>query len=494
MRRMVAVIVVAGLWVSTGPAAGATPKLLDEEYQALYLGKSKIGYIHVQNFEEEKDGRKVIHTRTLQKLELMRSRQIMRISSTTDEYADPDGKLLEARSVNQQQGSRTVVEGKVVGDQMRITITSSAGKRALEPIAWDGTVLGSHAAEILFKKEKFEPGKVWKLKVLSLEMQSIGIDNVAIKVIGRDTTELLGGEKKEFWKADVTSSMRPGIVVSVWADEDVVHKTYVPILAGMYTYRVTAAQALAPTEGIRVDAMLKSLVKLDKPLPRPYRTKEVVYDVELAKPELADLFTHPPSQTVVSKGGEGKLRLRVQRQKPPAAPATQPAVDAVYTKPNAYIQSDDEKVQALAAKAAGDATDPIEVVTRLTRWVAKYVNKKNYSTGMATAADVARTRAGDCTEHAVLLAAVARARGIPSRVAVGMIYMRPNHAFAYHMWTEVFVGQWLSVDGTGGWVGVPPTHIKLADSSLNEASGMTAMLPAVRLIGHVQIKLVSYKH
>ena len=42
----------------------------------------------------------------------------------------------------------------------------------------------------------------------------------------------------------------------------------------------------------------------------------------------------------------------------------------------------------------------------------------------ATAAEVARSREGDCTEHAVLLAALARARGIPARVAMGLVYVR----------------------------------------------------------------------
>ena len=39
--------------------------------------------------------------------------------------------------------------------------------------------------------------------------------------------------------------------------------------------------------------------------------------------------------------------------------------------------------------------------------------EKDLSVGFATAADVARTAQGDCTEHAVLLAALLRASDIP---------------------------------------------------------------------------------
>ena len=35
----------------------------------------------------------------------------------------------------------------------------------------------------------------------------------------------------------------------------------------------------------------------------------------------------------------------------------------------------------------------------------------------------ARTRSGDCSEHAVLLTALLRARGIPARVSHGLVYL-----------------------------------------------------------------------
>ena len=38
----------------------------------------------------------------------------------------------------------------------------------------------------------------------------------------------------------------------------------------------------------------------------------------------------------------------------------------------------------------------------------------------------------------VLLAALARARGIPSRAAVGLVYVGALKGFGYHMWTEVW--------------------------------------------------------
>ena len=44
---------------------------------------------------------------------------------------------------------------------------------------------------------------------------------------------------------------------------------------------------------------------------------------------------------------------------------------------------------------------------------------------------------------------LARARGIPARVAIGLVYMEGEQAFGYHMWTEVYIDKrWIPIDGT----------------------------------------------
>ena len=73
------------------------------------------------------------------------------------------------------------------------------------------------------------------------------------------------------------------------------------------------------------------------------------------------------------------------------------------------------------AVAAGES-DPWTVACALERHVKTTIRLKNYSTAMATAAEVAQSLEGDCTEHAMLLAALCRARQIPARVAIGLVY------------------------------------------------------------------------
>ena len=61
---------------------------------------------------------------------------------------------------------------------------------------------------------------------------------------------------------------------------------------------------------------------------------------------------------------------------------------------------------------------------------------------------------------------MARALGLPARVAVGLVYLRG--AFYYHAWPEVYVaqsptlGQWLPVDPTLNQFPADATHVRLA--------------------------------
>lgn len=84
----------------------------------------------------------------------------------------------------------------------------------------------------------------------------------------------------------------------------------------------------------------------------------------------------------------------------------------------------------------------------LVRFVAKYVNGIS-GRGLDIASRVAERREGDCTEHAVLTAALARRAGLPARVVFGVALLRAPKGLAAmgHAWTEIREnGQWLIVD------------------------------------------------
>jgi len=182
------------------------------------------------------------------------------------------------------------------------------------------------------------------------------------------------------------------------------------------------------------------------------------------------------SQTV-RPGENGTLIVTVR---PIAAPAgskfpykgsDEAALEAL--KPTRFLQSDNPKVIALAGKAVGDATDAAEAVRRIETFVRKYVSKKSLSIGYATAAEVVESKQGDCSEHAVLLAAMCRAVGIPAQVVMGMAYVEEfgelRHVFVGHAWARALVGgKWVDLDGA--MKGFEAGHIALAVGNGNPES------------------------
>jgi transglutaminase/protease-like cytokinesis protein 3 len=107
---------------------------------------------------------------------------------------------------------------------------------------------------------------------------------------------------------------------------------------------------------------------------------------------------------------------------------------------------------------------------------------------------VARTLSGDCTEHAVLTAAMCRSEGIPARVATGLVYAESLGGFGFHMWNEVYVNRrWVAIDSAFDETDVDAVHLKLTDSSLDGVAQFETFLPVSRVMGKLKIEVVEIR-
>jgi hypothetical protein len=118
---------------------------------------------------------------------------------------------------------------------------------------------------------------------------------------------------------------------------------------------------------------------------------------------------------------------------------------------NRWLQSDAPEVVALAREAVGDLENPAAMVERLTAFVRGYIHTKSLRVGYASAREIISAREGDCTEHAVLLAALTRASGIPARVVTGIAYAprfgEYRNVFVPHAWVVAWIdGRWRGFD------------------------------------------------
>lgn len=157
------------------------------------------------------------------------------------------------------------------------------------------------------------------------------------------------------------------------------------------------------------------------------------------------------------------VRLDICGQCGPGLPAD-PASLALWRRPAPWLESDAPElrraVAAIARKGGSDA-DRMQALARLAR---QRLADVSYA-GHLTARQAWHARSGDCTEDAVLLAALARAAGVPALVASGLVYDRERFhgtrdAFLPHAWVIAHVdGAWRSFDISLD--GFDATHIAL---------------------------------
>ncbi len=155
-----------------------------------------------------------------------------------------------------------------------------------------------------------------------------------------------------------------------------------------------------------------------------------------------------------------------------------------YLKPEPLLESDAPEIRREAEKATASLTTPRARAERLVRHVNALLEKKP-TISIPSAREVLRTRVGDCNEHTALYVALARARGLPARIAVGLVYL--HGAFYYHAWPEVYVeetparGLWLPVDPTLNQFPADATHIRLARGGLDRQAAILGMIGRARL-------------
>jgi Transglutaminase-like superfamily len=165
---------------------------------------------------------------------------------------------------------------------------------------------------------------------------------------------------------------------------------------------------------------------------------------------------------------------------------------ARYRRANAWVESDSAELRGFAAgvRSLGSIAARMH---RLEMAVYRHMTGTQATLGYASALQALRSRSGDCTEFAVLLAALARAEGLPARVVGGLAYASRfsgrRDVFSPHAWVQVWDGRrWVSFDaGLGEF---DSTHIVLAvgDGSAEDYRGLLERIRQLRLVDAGQVQ------
>lgn len=466
---------------------------VNESWEMLYFQDAKIGYGHTLTRPIERDGKQLVEVGILNQLEVSRFGQASKQVFKCRSVETPEGQVLDFATETSLGPTPTTAKGRVEGNEMIIEVRSS-GAAQTQRLPWSSDIRGFYGVEQSLEGKPMAPGETRSLKVLMAVLNEVA--DVELSAKDLETTSVLGA-KTQLLRIENVSRMANGNELSstLWTDpQGRTIKNSVESLQQV-SYRTTRRGALAKPSGKhKFDLGIDLIVKPDKPLPHPRETRKAVYRVDLDSGDPLKAFTTGPTQTVRALGPHA-AEVTVSRLDPehlPASSSVPPEAAPEYLTANIMLQIDDPRIRAMAREGSAGAKDPVATALALERYVYKAIKKKDFSQAFASAAEVAKSREGDCSEHAVLLAALARACDIPSRVAMGLVYVEGAGGFGYHMWTELYLsGVWVPFDAVSGRGGTSAAYLKLTDSSLDGSSAYSSFLSLAQVLGQLKIALVS---
>jgi transglutaminase-like putative cysteine protease len=493
LRSKLGVCVLLVACNATHLAAADAPKVQREEsWQVLYLNGQRVGYARMLTDPRERDGKPVVHTGAETHMTIKRFGQTLTMATLLTSEETLDGDLLDFTfEMKNPPAQSTKTTGKIEGQRLSLE-TEINGTKQKSSSPWTPGVKSPAYQDRLLRENPLKPGETMTFEAFLPEFNKPA--KITVAAGKSESVSLLEGKKAELQKIKVTNSLIPGIVTDAWIDAkgETIKSSTAMLGQAMETYTVSRDEAMKVISVAELDLGISTLVKT-RAIPNPYATKKVVYRITIADDNPTKVLPTGETQSVKPGGSDDTAELTVTAVPLPQSAKIQPVADE-FTKSTSYLQSDDEKVQEHAKLAAGDLTDPAQIARAMEKYVRDKLTNKNFSTALASAGEVARKLEGDCTEHACLLAAMLRAKQIPSRVTVGLVYVEGPSAFGGHMWTEANLdGKWFPLDATLGRGGTGATHIKLGDATFADeaAAPLSTFASLLTVIGKLKIEVVS---
>lgn len=479
----------------------------------------KIGYAHTNRVVELQHGKSLFKYTHEFRMRVRRFGQTAQQAYQLTSWEDPQGRLYAFDSELDLGGNLTQVRGRVSNGRLLLTTTTAAGTQRLT-LAWRPHYQGFFAVEQSLRRRPLLPGERRKLYAMQPVLNQIAMVQLFAR---RHEQTAVGPKKMKLLRIEVetliptTSGNRSQRQMTlIWTDQHgEIWKTKQQSPLGDSAYRTTRSEALAALqEDEPFDLGRATIVPARLPNVEARTTRRARYRLRLTSANPAELLPNTIGQRVLPIDSHTvELHLQVrdlaetaalrappgkqQAQDTPNTPRNRQTPPPESTVPqdlaaNSFVQSNHPRVLQLANQAASGVEDLSTLALRLEAFVHERMRaRKTMAVTFASAADVAETLSGDCSEHAVLLAALCRARGLPARLAIGLVYSPADQGFAFHMWNEVHVlGRWYPLDATLGQGRISATHIKLADTNLAGSAPLAALLPVAQLLGDVKLEVL----
>ncbi|MEX0856410.1 MAG: transglutaminase-like domain-containing protein [Gemmatimonadota bacterium] len=391
--------------------------------------------------------------------------------------------------------------GTVQGDSLlRVTIEGVGGPETLDFRLTEAPLLASALPIRLAKGGELREGRQLRFPVF--DPSSVSIRTVEVDVLERGILTLpdsaIVDEVSGVWRAASSSEVPAwrlretygGISLESWIDED--GRVIRSSSAMGFSIERTAYELAIQDRDAAVLAAGQGAVGSDLIL-----STAIASNVDLGEVTEYDELRFHLSGVDLSgfhlDGGRQELRgdtLVVRREEwgalEPGYTLPYPRMDLREAlEPEPLIQSGDPGLVDVARTLGGvrgfGGANPRTVAQRLHEAVFSSL-EKTVSFTLPSALQVLETMRGDCNEHTVLYVALARAVGLPARVAVGLVYLEGS--FYYHAWPEVWLGEWVAVDPTLGQLPADAAHLRFMTGNLAQ------QVEIARLIGTLRIEVL----
>ena len=433
-----------------------------------------------------------------------RSGTDLKIVETSKVTEDADGGVLGFDQVS-EAGSSVESSGVREGDDMVVSSRGQTQRFHLPRLS----ALGPEAVRRLSDAVPLKPGHTFTLHTFSTDYPQGVVDETAT-VAGQEMHDVRGVERR-LWKLTSEVSLMPGLLSTMWVDDknqDVDSLTVLPGIGNMHEYVSDRAECMKQPQGAEI--FTTTLIHPQTALPSPHDLGQAVYRlIPVNLNDKLNLWNEGEQRILSSDPGSCVVEVTAPRYTAADATWQLPHDDTPelhrYLQASAYLEVNSPEIQALARQAVGDEKNPVLAAHLIEHFVRGYITKKDLNIGFGSAEETAKSREGDCTEHAVLCAALGRAAGLPTRCVVGFGYIPPGDQeptistatdsntgfFGFHMWAEAWIGpdEWVPMDAALD--GFDVGHIAITKSALEEVNPIVDLnTPVLQMMESLKIEIV----
>jgi len=294
-----------------------------------------------------------------------------------------------------------------------------------------------------------------------------------VKIISEETLWVMGREER----AKKVSVDFMGIPQTAWIGMDGTLLKEEGAF-GLRLERTTQQDALKEVEFSSIPDMIEGAsLSVPQPLPNPHELKELKIKLEGVRPEglWLDGGRQSFKNNILMVRKESIAHLSAQQKRDFEGQWRR------YLEATPFIQSNHPEIHARAKEIVSEGDSDGVKATKLLKWVYQNIQKRPVLS-VPNALETLRNRVGDCNEHAVLLAALARAVGIPAEIEAGLVYQKGK--FYYHAWNSLFLGEWITADAAMGQFPADVTHLRFV-------RGTEQQIDLMRIVGKVRLEVLS---